>query len=441
LLALLAAGVAGAPPARADVVSVSPSSRTVPPGGTTTATVTVQASSTTCVDGRESSDAVRTSFSPECDDEPRWTSTMTVQAPTTPGTYTVEIGDNQSSSTQRFTLTVSAPATTTTAPATTTTAPPAATTTTAPAGSTTTAPTTTTAPAATTTTAPPGTTTTLAPPPPGGGFVTVASLVAAGVPDEGVFLPLTSPGFRNCLPLTEACVDPESALVLVPARTTEVTWRALGADERTSPKADLRGLDPLSPVGVAPADPGAQDYSLPILDLTAPGGQVRSLVRGLDDQGRLVTPRVSGAVAAPTAEGPSAAPDATTFLASAPFGKPRLATKADLSEAAPAIALFSSTSLQVLYAVRPDPSWGLNVALLPLLGDGAVPYLVQGVDGPPGLYVPRPDGLRIPKAGSEDATGGADGDGGGGGVSPLLLLGAAVLVAAALTVGLTLRRR
>lgn len=444
LLALSLGAVAAAlPPAAAEVSSVAPSSQEVDPGGTTTAVVTVDSEIPTCVSARPSDERLAPSFSTTCDDEPTWRTTLTVQVPDEPGTYSVEIGDDRSNVTRRFELRVRAPAppppppTTTAPPAPTTTTPPpppATTTTTTPPPATTT---TTTSP---TTTAVAATSSTLAPPPPGGGFVSVASLVAEGVPEDGVFLPFTTGGYRSCLPLTEACVDPASAVVLAPARSTEIVWPTLAEGSTTPPRVDLRGLPPLLPVGGAPPDPGGQDYVLPILDLTAQGGQLRTLLRGLDVDGRLTTPRVGSRAAAPQAEGPEAAPAAETFLASAPFGRPRLASKDEFAEAAPAIPLFSATTLQVLYALRPDPGWGLDVQLLPLFGAEGVPYLVRAVDGPPGLYLARPTGLRIPQAGS-GATSTSESPGDGDGVPAVALLGGAVGVGAIATGALALRRR
>ena len=435
-----------APPAGAPLTSLSPASATVEPGGGTSTTVRVTASGVTCLSARPSSGALSAEIDTVCNDAPSWTTTVRVStAPDIePGsTHSVRITDDKSpeSEGRTFTVRIAAapppppPPTSTTAP--TSTVPPAPTT--VPATTTSVAVTTT-----TTTTTPVAPTTTLAPPPPGGGFVPVSALLDEGVPDEGLFLPLRSDGYRSCLPLTGPCVDPGSALVLVPARTTEVTWRARTETDRSSPQIELRGLGPLGPVGVAPPDPGAQDFALPILDLTAQGGQLRTLVRGLDENGLLVTPRVGTGVAAPVAEGPQAAPEAETFLASEPFGRPRILTRDDLTEAAPIVPLFSSTQLQVVYALRPDPSWGLNTELVALLGPSGLPYLVRGLDGPPGLYVARPAGLRVPQTGSPEAAGDDEGEadgGGGGGIPAVAYLGGAVALGAAVTAGLALRRR
>jgi len=424
-----------ATPARADVTGVSPSSREVNPGETTTARVTIDYPATTCVQG---SGSVEATFSPACGDN-EWQSTMTVRAPDQPGTYVVDITHQATNTSRRFELRVRAPAPPPPPP------PPPPETTTTVRPTTTLPPTTTTTPATTappeTTTTVAETTTTVAPPPPGGGFVPIATLVAGGVPAEGVFLPFATGGYRTCLPLAEPCVDPASAVILVPARTTELAWPPLAEGAASPPRLDLRGLPPLLPVGVAPPDPGAQDYALPVLDLAAQGGQLRTLVRGLDETGRFVTARVGSGVAVPQAEGPMAAPEAETFLASEPFGRPRLADKDDFTEAAPAVPLFSSTSLQVLYGLHPDPSWGLNVDFLPFFGETSVPYLVRAVDGPPGLYVARPAGLRIPQAGSGDAPADEPEDGGDGGVPAVALLGGAVGIGAIATAALAFRRR
>lgn len=424
-------------PARAEITAISPAVREVNPGETTTATVTINYPGTTCVSG---SGSVDSTFAPVCGDN-EWRSTMTVRAPNEPGTYVVNVTHDKTNTSRRFELRVRAPA-----PPTTTTAPPPPTTTTTRPPTTTTLPPTTTTTAApveeTTTTLAPETTTTMAPPPPGGGFVTVASLIEQGVPDEGIFLPLLSAGYQRCLPLSRPCVVDDSGLVLVPARTTELAWPTLLDDAVVSPRLDLRGVAPLQPVGQPPADPGAQDYSLPFLDLAAQGGQLRTLVRGLDGEGRLVTPRSGGTLAAPRAEGPMATPEVDTFLASAPFGRPELRNRDDFTEAAPAIALFSSTELQVVYAIRPVPTWGLDTELLPLLGAEGVPYLVRGVDGPPGLYVARPEGLTVPSVETEETDAvETDAGGGGGGLPAVALLAGAVGAGAFLTGALAWRRR
>lgn len=443
-LVVLATAIGPLAPANARIASLSKSSDTVSPGESTTVTVNVQHDGQTCisVDSLDGASVAMRGDEGACDDEASWSRTYVVSAASV-GDHRVRFGDDRAGDTQVFTLRVreAPPPPPPPPPTTATTARPPTTTTTARRTTTTAAPTTE-APATTTTSAVAGTTTTTAaaPPPPGGGFVPVASLVAEGVPELGVFLPLIPGGYRTCLPLSEPCVDPASAIVLVPARTTELVWPTIGEDERSAPRVDLRGVPPLLPVGRAPDDQAAQDYALPVVDL-AEGGQLRTLLRGLDDQGRLVTAHVGSAVAAPVAEGPMAAPETTTFLASSPFGRPRLATKDQFTEAAPAVVLFSATELQPVYAIRADPSWGLDVEVLPLYTAEGVPYLVRGVDGPPGLYLRRPDGLRIPQAGSGESTAADDPVAEGEGVPAVALLGGAVGVATIATVALGWRRR
>ncbi len=162
-------------------------------------------------------------------------------------------------------------------------------------------------------------------------------------------------------------------------------------------------------------------------------------MRHLDGTGRLVPPEGSRPLAVPRAEGPAAALPAGPVASSTPFGRPRLLTKDQLTEAAPAIALFRADELEVLYALRPDPSWGLDVELIPLLGGGALPYLVRGVDGPPGLYVVRPVGLRVPQTGT--STSPLSADDGGDGFPVIVLLGGAVAVGVVVTVVAARRRR
>ena len=435
-------------PAQARLASLSPSSATVAPGATTTTVVTVESANVTCITASASSPAVTATIEQECDDEAEWTRTVTIRtaADIQPGSYTVVVREFRGGSDARtFTLQVEAPApapdastTTTAAPTTTSTARPAPTTTRPPPPSTTS-----TASTASTSTSAPVVRTTAPPaPPPVRGFRNMAELVAAGAPVEGVFLPLRSDGFATCLPLEEACAVGDSALVLVPARTTEVRWRPVAPEERPPPSVELRGLPPLGPVGAPPDDPAAYDYGVPVLDLSAAGGQLRTLKRGLDEQGELVSNRSGTALAVPVAEGPSAAPEVATFLASAPFGRPRILRAEDLRDLTPAVPLFSAASLQVVLALRPDAAWDLDVDLLPLIGPGHAPHLGRDEAGTAGLYVERPAGLVVPEVDPEDSpavtiqveTGG---DGGG---LPVPLVGGGV-VALAAGAGVVLWRR
>jgi hypothetical protein len=433
-------------PAAADVTAISPSFREVDPGGTTSATVTVEWPGQTCVSAQPSSAALQPTFSRVCSDEPKWTTTLTVQVPADPGTYSVTVGDDRSNVSKTFTVRVRtpAPASTTTTPATTTTT--VATTTTKPttattadgATTTTVASTSTTAAAPTTTVAETTTTTAALA---GDPFEPLAALVERPVPDEGVFLPLVGNGYRNCLPLTKACGDPGSGLVLIPARSTELTWQPLGDGAVSAPRTDLRGIAPIPAVGVGPSEPRSHNYALSVLDLTAPGGQLRTLLRGMDERGDLGVVAVEQPTLRAAVGGPAVDVGSATSIASMPFGRPAIRTASSFTEAAPAIAMFASVEPQVLYAIRPDNAWGLNLDLVPLLGD-SVPFLVRAIEGPPGLFIARPPNLRVPDAGAAaDVADDAADDSGGGGTSPIALLGIAVVAAAFVTVAIGLIRR
>ena len=444
LVALGLVVVTGAP-ASADIAAIAPARAEVDPGGSASATVTVRASGLTCVNARPSDPALAPSFSTGCDDEPEWRTTLTVQAPTQPGTYSVRVTDDQSGEGggRTFTLVVRqppAPPTTTTPPATTTTAAPTATTTTAaPATTTTTAPSTTTTAGPTTTTSVVASTTTTAALT-GDPFTPLAELVTDPVPTEGVFLPLVGEGYRDCLPLTTACIDPGSGLVLIPARTTELSWQPLAEGSSPAPRTDLRGIAPLQAVGVGPADPRTRNYALSVLDLTAPGGQLRTLVRSLDDQGRLGVVAADQPLLHAVVSGPSVDVGDSRAVASMPFGRPSIRTASSFTEAAPAVPMFASVEPQVVYAVRPDNGWGLNLDLVPLL-DGGLPFLVRAIEGPPGLFIARPANLRIPQAEDAPAASPSTEDDGGGGGFPVALLGGVVVIGALATGALALLRR
>ena len=444
LLLGLVVVVAAPTPAAADIAGISPSSTEVDPGGSAAATVTVRAGGFTCVNAQPSDNRVATpTFSTPCDDEPEWRTTMFVQAPADPGTYTIRVTDQQSGegTGRTFTLRVRAPA----PPPTTTTAPPPTSTTTAPLGTlpptttTTSTTTSTTAPAVTTTTSPGSTTTTVAPFE-GDPFTPLSALVDEPVPAEGLFLPLLGDGYRDCLPLTKACSDPGSGLVLIPARTTELTWGPIPDGATPAPRTDLRGIAPMAAVGVGPADPRAQNYAITFLDLTAPGGQLRTLVRGIDENGRLGTVSAELPLARPTVSGPSIDVGTTTSLAAMPFGRPSIRTASSFSEAAPAVPMFASVEPQPIYALRPDNAWGLNLDLIPLFG-GGVPFLVRGIEGPPGLFIVRPANLRVPQADEPAEAATPAPEDAGGGTPAVAMLGAAVLVGAVATATIAILRR
>ena len=444
---VLAAGLAVVlvpSPVAADVTAISPSSREVDPGASTSATVTVEWPGQTCVSAQPSDEALAPSFSRVCSDESRWTTTLRVHAPDEPGRYTVVVSDDRSNESRTFTVIVRQPPppppstepTTTLAP--TTTAP----TTTTTASTTTTAPT-------TTTTAPPTTTTvvettTTAPLLVGDPFTPVAELVEQPIPTEGVFLPLVGEGFRDCLPLTGPCGDPASGLVLVPARTAEVTWEPIIEGTAVAPRTDLRGVAPMRAVGVGPAEPRTQNYALSVLDLTAPGGQLRTLLRGMDERGGLSIVSADQPVLRPIVGDASAvpAPEAAASVSSMPFGRPAIRTATSFTEAAPALPMFASVEPQLIYALRPDNGWGLNLDLVPLLGP-SVPLLVRGIEGPPGLFIARPANLRVPQADGTPEETAAPGDGGGGGgdLSPVALLAGAVGIGVVATAAAAIVRR
>ena len=432
-------------PAGADIVGLSPSSVDVDPGAAVVATITVRASGRTCVDARPSDNRVAPpSLSTQCDDEPEWRTTMRVEAPADPGTYTIRITDDLSgeASGRTFTLRVRDPA-----PPPTTTAPPpppppttTAVPTTTSAPSTTTTSTTTTTPASTTTTVP-ETTTTTRPPLAGDPFTPLATLVEEEVPAEGLFLPLIGDGYRNCLPLTEACGDPGSGLVLIPARTTELTWAPIPEGATPAPRTELRGIAPLPAVGVGPSDPQSQNYALAVLDLTAPGGQLRTLLRGMDDEGLLGTVAAELPILRPSVSGPSIDVGDRTSAAAMPFGRPSIRTASSFTEAAPAVPMFASVEPQPIYALRPDNGWGLNLDLLPFFGS-TVPFLVRGIEGPPGLFLARPANLRVPQLdGSTGSSTTPADDASDEGPSAVVLLGAAVVAGAVATTAIALVRR
>lgn len=323
------------------------------------------------------------SVSEPCGDTDRSTrlDISTLEDETPPGVYVITVSDNESS--RSFTLEVrdpTPPPTTTMSTTTTTT-------------TTTTLPTTTTSAAPLPTSSPPETTTTTL----GASvrFPSVADLIAAGLPDEGVFLPLNGNHFADCLPLVVACRDPSSDIVLLPARGTEIAWHPTTDD---LPEIIDTGALALRAVGTVPDDPTGTDYQLPVLDLDD-DGPTRGLLRGINDVGELITPTRGVGARAPIAvgehEGGPDTPRRTAVANEPPFGAPVIRTSSTLSEASPALVVAGSTNA-VVFLLRADPSWGLNQQLLPLLGTDRVPYLVRGSTGPAGLFIALPDDLQIP---------------------------------------------
>jgi hypothetical protein len=268
------------------------------------------------------------------------------------------------------------------------------------------------------------------------------------LPAEGIFLPLTDTDFRSCLPLTSACSDDGTGLVLVPARTSEIAWHPIDASELPGDNSDLRGLESIPAVGVGPAAPREQNYALTMLDLSTSVIGLRTLVRSVDAKGELTVALGSAPLFGAVAAGPDTTVQGGATPTPNPFGRPTIVRGSTLSEAAPVIPMYAAPTPQVLHALRADVTWGVNVEVIPLVG-ASLPFLARAVDGTPGLYVARPPGLRLAVAGaattapaSDDDDDDGGGGGGGGPATPLVLLGSvAVLVAGALGVALLRRRR
>lgn len=415
--------------------SVSPGGATVTAGQGTTARATFTPSTGTITCGAVSGGGNGVSATLDqsgCRDQ-AYSTTLRISTSSSaaPGTYTITVQDTADGNNATFTLTVRAAATTTTSPPTTTPPPTVVATTTPPTTAapppTTEAPTTTAAP---TTTVPP--TTTTAPVDPGA-FASVTSLVGQGLPEEGVFLPFVGAGYRECLPLTKACSDPDSALMVLPARSTSLAWGPEAEGVTPLPRVDVRSVPPLQPVGDPASDqPAGVNYLLTMVDLVD-GGQPKALARGLNADGELVAATADQAGVVVQQSGVEVPENVRTFLASQPFRKPFRLKTANVSEAAPAIPLFLGTQQRVVYLLRADPSWGLNADVIPLLGNGNVPYLVRTTDGATGLLVPIPPGLTLSdRSTTVSGASSEDDDGGGSSILPILL---GVVVLAALVAG------
>lgn len=394
---LILAGVAVlASPAAATITSLSPASATVAPGGSASAGIKVQSDSVDFLSVSGGGQGTSASVSPDSG-AGSWSSTLSVStASSTPdGTYHFTVSETSNGdvvSTRTFTLTVRAPppsTTTTTAAPTTTTAKPA-TTTTAPAATTTTV-------APTTTTARPTTTTTGVPGQPGP-FTAVDQAAQSPVATPILFLPLAGERYKTCVATDAPCSDPDFALVLLPAHSTTLGW--LATDDKKAPTAapqiNLPGVPNLLPLGAAPANPRGSTYLVPLLDLTQAGGQVASLARTFDG-GSLIPGAASGPTLVPAALDLQLAQPPVPFLASDPFDPPeKVDDPKRFTAARPVVVMFSASTLQVLYGVRPPAEWRLNQAFLPLYGQGLVPRLVSTTDGRAGLAVPLPAGLVVP---------------------------------------------
>jgi hypothetical protein len=444
LLLGLVAILATPAPAGAAITAVNPQSADVDPGGTTTATVRVSAGGLTCISvstprGDASADP---NCTPADSDGRNWSSLLTVHAPNEPGQYTVTIHDDSFGGQDgKFTVRVRTPPP---PPSTTTTTTPAATTTTAPSttttGPTTTPSSTTSTTAAPTTTSSTSTTTTLPKGAPGDPFQSVVAMLDQALPAEGIFLPLTGRDFRTCLPLNAPCSDDGSGLALVPAATAELLWTPLADGSAAPPPFDLRDVPPIPAVGVGPASPDGQQYDVTMLDLTTPQPTLRTLVRTLDANGDLVAATGDGTRPEPSVQGPVTSVRSGSGLAPSPFGRPTLVKGSSFTEAAPVIPMYASSTPSVVYGLRADPRWGLNVEFVPLFGE-SLPFLARRVDGPPGLFFAAPTGLKLPEAAKPKpvtATPTADDDGS----PPLALISLAViLLGLVIVAGALVRRR
>jgi hypothetical protein len=270
-----------------------------------------------------------------------------------------------------------------------------------------------------------------------GDFVPVSRLVGETLPKEGVFLPLLGKAFRNCLPLAAPCADPDYGLILVPARAADVTWGP--APEGFPPPEQLTGFSvpTLGPVGQPPADAPTQSYLLPLLDEST-GGTVKSVTRTLGASGLVPAARL-GEGLLPSVSGVSIDGVSKPFLVSQPFGRPYRQSASQFTQVSPALAVFAGGDPHLLYAIVTDPAWGLGGDVLPLLGNGFVPYLAQAADGPPGLYLALPDGMTAPAAPKTETVDAKKKLSGGS--STLFVVGILVFVALAALVSALLWRR
>ena len=434
-----------APPASAGITSISPSRADVDAGGSATARVEVTSPGVTCLSVTASGPGVTASISGDPCGSDSFSKTLNVSSSreTPGGSYAITVTESAENTSATFTLRVRAASTTTTAAPTTTVAPtttsssapsssvPGETTTTVLAETTTTteAPSTTTSSSSTTSTTAPGT------PAP---FTPVNELATSRpLPDDVVFLPLSGSGYEGCVPLRAACTDPEFALVLLPPSQYDIAWEVTEATTRI----DIPGVAPLSPAGTPPGDPATAAFLLPVLDLSQPGGQLRSLPRAFNGTQLVTGDPPAGELVLPVPSGPALEKAPQPFLTSNPFSPPVLASVDEFTDQSPAIVAFSAARLQVLYGVRPLGSWGANQDFIPIHGTGVVPRLVQRADGTTGLAVPAPEGLRLPRRrASADVSIDEDGDDSSFPVAPVLFIASTLLALAVLFVLIRGRR-
>jgi len=237
----------------------------------------------------------------------------------------------------------------------------------------------------------------------------VPELLAKGLPERALFLPLSSVGFRTCLPLVRPCRADDSPLVVVPARAHDVEWTPGVASG--PPLTGLQRPAPaLGAVGVPPAGARARNFSVSVVDLSLNDDGLRALPATLDDRGRFVSTgtgadHASGAsdVAVPAGLAAADVQPGAAPRGFAVFDPPYRVVTSALSEASPALVVTGGEHPQVVYAVRADPSWRLGVEIIPLFADGRLPYLVRPAEGPAGILVPLPPGA-VPLPRAADAT-------------------------------------
>ena len=388
-------------------IRMSPGGATVQPGQGAGAHITVDnPDGISFLSASDPGHGITTDLS-RTSDAGTWESNLSVgtDPSTAPGTYSIrvtETSNGQPANTLTFLLKVAAPPTTTSS--TSTTVRPTTTSTTTARPTTTTEPSTsTTASTSTTTTAPPTTTTTTRPtaatvaP-----FASAAEVAAVAVGTPIVFLPLQGAAYGPCLDATTApCVDPDYNLVLLPGRTTTLSWPAVDA-ATAPPRGVLPDAPALKPVGAPPADPLQTTFLMPVLDLAQSGGKVVDLPRLFDGTGLVA---LSDAAEPLPPDAPVVAPaaDATLetmphpALAASPFGLPELLRDPKkVTAASPVVVAYAGPALQVLYGIHPPFEWGANESLLPLLGAGTLPRLVRLTDDRVGLAVTAPKRFTIP---------------------------------------------
>lgn len=234
---------------------------------------------------------------------------------------------------------------------------------------------------------------------PESGFVALSEVVAqaasAGAPGQMLFFPLDD-SFEGCVPVQAACPQDSSTLMLVPAVDRRLTWRPEGGD------LHLVDLDapPVRAMGAAPSRPEEVRYLVPVLEGSGIGlfHMPRRLVGG-----RLVIEADAPATGADLGATPADAVTpvlggsllSTASPAPAPerlLEAPVVVAGSDLVDAAPAMLVRRSAPSRIVFGVRPDPDWGLDISYVPLLDEDVV-ALGGRHGGRVGLAVTVPPGL------------------------------------------------